>query len=511
MKRRRLLAIGLTCLVLATADRAALAGPPGPPAAEPRMAGAYRLERDGWVYVHLEGSPERIGYQHGVLLAPEIGDLLRVIKPFLEHSTHRDWAFYREASEKMLWPGIDPEYRREIDGIVAGLASKGVSADRWDIVALNANQELPFYYVPWLDRREGKTPTTHAPGNCSALHRHGQLYPGRPDRHRAQCLDELRRRHAVEHHVRHQAGVRLADADGRPAGRDRQRRRLRRHVGRNGHHRDHHHAVRGLGPEGKARVRPCPQGHAVRSLDRRVRPIMLDGNNGGYANDWLVGDIKTGEIALFELGLKNHTVQRTQGRLLLRRQLPGISQAPARGDPVRPAMTRHPRPTPAGPAGSSSSPSTRGRSTSTWASQFETDDFDVISHRREANERTLCGRVEVSPRGVPRVGLDALLSRRHRPVEGHRPPRSPIGWRCGRQVGHHGSDFLAEPLPRTTPRVRLDARAAQGHEVRSVVALRGRHGPGRPDRRSLSEAVSTGDFEPSAPAAWTRARRSSGP
>src|SRR5262252_6038853 len=47
------------------------------------------------------------------------------------------------------------------------------------------------------------------------------------------------------------------------------------------------------------------------SIDDYVR-IMLDGNNGGYANDWLVGDNKTGEIALFELGLKQHSVRRTK-------------------------------------------------------------------------------------------------------------------------------------------------------------------------------------------------------
>ena len=47
------------------------------------------------------------------------------------------------------------------------------------------------------------------------------------------------------------------------------------------------------------------------SIDDYVR-IMLDGNNGGYANDWLLGDNKTGEIALFELGLKNHSVRRTK-------------------------------------------------------------------------------------------------------------------------------------------------------------------------------------------------------
>src|SRR6202158_3283697 len=47
------------------------------------------------------------------------------------------------------------------------------------------------------------------------------------------------------------------------------------------------------------------------SIDDYVS-IMLDGNNGGYANDWLIGDNKTGEIALFELGLKEHSVRRTR-------------------------------------------------------------------------------------------------------------------------------------------------------------------------------------------------------
>ena len=28
----------------------------------------------GWIYVHLEGSPHDIGFQHGYLLAPEIAD-----------------------------------------------------------------------------------------------------------------------------------------------------------------------------------------------------------------------------------------------------------------------------------------------------------------------------------------------------------------------------------------------------------------------------------------------------
>ena len=46
------------------------------------------------------------------------------------------------------------------------------------------------------------------------------------------------------------------------------------------------------------------------SIDEYVE-IMLDGNNGGYANDWLLADNKTGEIARFEIGLKLHRVWRT--------------------------------------------------------------------------------------------------------------------------------------------------------------------------------------------------------
>ena len=35
------------------------------------------------------------------------------------------------------------------------------------------------------------------------------------------------------------------------------------------------------------------------------------------------------------------------------------------------------------------------------AKSFETDAFDVFSKTSGTNERTLCGRVEISPRGVP--------------------------------------------------------------------------------------------------------------
>jgi len=41
---------------------------------DPRLKPAARFEEGGWIYVHLEGDPGAIGYQHGYLLATEIED-----------------------------------------------------------------------------------------------------------------------------------------------------------------------------------------------------------------------------------------------------------------------------------------------------------------------------------------------------------------------------------------------------------------------------------------------------
>src|ERR1700738_5168160 len=93
------------------------------------VSAGYRFERGCWVYVHLEGTPEQIGFQHGALLSAEIEDMVRVIKVESEHSTKRNWAFYRKAARAMLWPHIDAEYQEELSGIAKGMQSKGSKLD----------------------------------------------------------------------------------------------------------------------------------------------------------------------------------------------------------------------------------------------------------------------------------------------------------------------------------------------------------------------------------------------
>ena len=206
MKRTFLAALLVTTGYLAGDQGRAVGGDAKPNDAD-RLVGSYRFERSGWIHVHLQGSPDRIGYQHGYLLADEITDFLRVIKPYLRRRSQANGtgsSTVKTAEQMSLWPSYRPgKYQREIDGIVTGLSAKGVHVDRWDVVALNANQELPYYYVPWVDKKEGKSPTTHAPGNCSAIIATGSYTKDGRIVMEAQRLDQLCCRDAaLEHHLR---------------------------------------------------------------------------------------------------------------------------------------------------------------------------------------------------------------------------------------------------------------------------------------------------------------------
>ena len=113
-----------------------------------RLAKASRENKNGWIYVHLEGSPSDIGYQHGYLLANDIDTSIQAVSYLLQHDTHRDWQFYRNAAKNFLWDKLEQEYKDEINGIVEGLHAQKKNYDSLDITAINAMEELAYYYVP---------------------------------------------------------------------------------------------------------------------------------------------------------------------------------------------------------------------------------------------------------------------------------------------------------------------------------------------------------------------------
>ncbi|MGA7568772.1 MAG: C45 family autoproteolytic acyltransferase/hydrolase, partial [Terriglobales bacterium] len=136
-----------------------------------RLQHAFRRPvKNGWTFVHLQGTPSDIGFQHGYLLAPEIEDMLKVTELEVTHDNGKDWQFFRDAARNMMWPRIETEYREELQGVVDGARAKGVKLDLWDVVALNGAEEWE-YYVKEYNKEHGiqSSASLVAPEHCSAF------------------------------------------------------------------------------------------------------------------------------------------------------------------------------------------------------------------------------------------------------------------------------------------------------------------------------------------------------
>ena len=142
------------------------------PPRDPRLAGAARGARNGWITVRLQGTPAEIGYQHGRLLAAEIADALAVAKLVAHPRRQARLGLLPQGRETVFWPRVDAEYREEMRGIAEGAAAAGAKLDLWDVVALNASIEFG-YYTAILDEdgRSGARPTSAAPSSPPAATR----------------------------------------------------------------------------------------------------------------------------------------------------------------------------------------------------------------------------------------------------------------------------------------------------------------------------------------------------
>ncbi len=382
-------------------------GAAGASSSDGRLQKAYRFQKGGWTYVHLEGSPSDIGYQHGYLLAPEIADAFEAIKLFDTRETQRDWEFFRTTAREMLWPHIDTEYQQELQGIADGAKAQGVNLDVYDIVALNAFEEVPDYYVPWLNKQQkvAGAPKLKSPGNCSAFIATGSTTKDHQIviAHNNWTSYLAGERWVVVFDIQPEHGNRIL-MDGFPG------------VITS----DDDFGVNSAGimvtettitqfegwdPNGKPEfMRSRKAMQYANSIDDYVR-IIKEGNNGGYANDWLVGDRKTGEIAYLELGLKNTPLWRTKDGYF-------VSSNFARDPKLIKEETTFDT------NDASSSPNARharweelmkqehGKVDVALAEQFLSDHFDSFEKKEQADERSLCGHVDVSARGIKEWGWD---------------------------------------------------------------------------------------------------------
>ena len=417
-------------------------------APDPRLANAYKFNEGGWTYVHLEGSPEQVGFQHGYLLAREIEDNVLVYQVEAPQHAKREWSFLRDAAKNVLWPHLDAEYQRELTGIAEGLKAQGSNLDLWDVVALNGYIELSDYYVPWLDAKEGKIAKNEpmAPGKCSAFIATGSATKGGKvviahsnwssyaEGERWTVVFDIVPAHGQHILMDGMPGVITSQDD---------------------------FGVNASGLMITETTLPMIKGfdvHGIAEFDRSRKAmqyatsideyaaIMRKGNNGGYANSWLIGDRKTGEIAYLELGLKNTPLTRKKDGYFVSSNFaadPALIRDDTTGfDPSDPESTMNARHIRA----EQFMKEHYGALDTALAEAYLSDHYDTYEHKIDAGKRSLCGHMETSPVGE-KVWGD--------------PPFDPAGAVTGKvmdsdlaakmsfigRAGHPcGEDFIAAPF-----------------------------------------------------------------
>jgi len=390
-------------LFAASLPVASLAAAARSTSSDPRLAKAFRRpEQNGWIFVHLEGTPAEIGFQHGYLLAPEIEDVHKVIALGLKHDSHKPYNFFRTAAEKVLWPRVEPQYREELQGIVEGLKARGVALDLWDVVALNAWQELSPYYTTWYDKQHDLASLARpVPEHCSAFvavgsyTRDGKVVIA----HNAWTEYKEGSRWNIIFDIAPSQGYRIL-MDGMPG---------LIHSGDDYGVNSAGLAITettigqfvGFDPQGIPefeRARKAMQYSA--NIDDFAR-IMDSGNNGGYANTWLLADTSNNDIGQLELGLKHVTLKRTKDGYFVGSNFPEnpeLIRDEASAFPVSDmsisANARHVR-------WDQLMEQYQGKIDVAAAERFMADHYDTYEKKDDADERTLCGHIELSPRGSP--------------------------------------------------------------------------------------------------------------
>jgi hypothetical protein len=285
------------------------------------LAHAKRGGREGWISLRIAGEPRERGFQHGYLLAQEIDASLRTTRRRWEHQSGMDWPWLVQKAQALFLPKIDSELLEELDGLVEGLAAAGVPTSRAEMIAYNGITELAGYWWPSVKEKLGVRAPDAPKVSCSSFVATGSWTRGggvvlghntMTSYTNADCNLVLEIVPAKGHRILMQgspgwihSGTDFFLTDAGLVGSET--------------------TISGFsgfdetGVPEFVRMRRATQDAS--SIDEWCR-LMREGNNGGYANAWLLGDVNTNEIARLELGLKHVGFERTRDGYFVGSNLP---------------------------------------------------------------------------------------------------------------------------------------------------------------------------------------------
>ena len=278
----------------------------------------YRYPKAGWIYVHIEGEPYDRGYQHGYLLAREIEQYIDRCAAQLDVKSRASaWNNGRTSANALFLRGFDQEILQEMKGIADGAAAAGAkyngrTVDLIDIVTLNTITELGE-----LNAAMPMTPT-----GLEGLHLHRPVEPKPTDGGNdhcsafAACGKATRDGRMVIGHVTwwpetlaEQTNIML---DVQPT--TGHRVLMQSYPGGIQSGTDWYQNDLGVVltettiDQSPFNMQGTPVAYRARksiqygdSIDKVVE-LLKTRNNGLYTNEWIIGDSRTNEIAMLELG-----------------------------------------------------------------------------------------------------------------------------------------------------------------------------------------------------------------
>jgi hypothetical protein len=390
--------------------------PPVPPAAPSTvraewLARAWRVEKEGWIVVHVEGEARARGFQHGALLAPEIADALHIERRVWEYKSGMTWEWLVAETAPFLLRHMDSENLAEIDGLVEGLSSAHVTTTREEMTTYNAYIELAGYWWPLKKKSLGLDSPERSRESCSSF-----IATGSMTADGGIVLGHNTMTGYVDGFVN--VIIDIAPSSGH---------RILMQTCPGWIHSGSDFFITDAGLVGSETTIGGFSGydeHGVPEFCRMRRAtqdadsigqwcdIITRGNNGGYANTWLLGNTRTGEIARLELGLKHVDLTRTHEGYYIGSNIPenlkilrfetDIKETDIR----RSGVARRVR-------WGQLMEQYRGRITAALAKQFEADHYDTYLHRTTLDGRGLCDHSErdslVDPPFDPGGSIDAKV------------------------------------------------------------------------------------------------------
>lgn len=353
---------------------------------------AYRYDKNGWIFLHIEGEPFERGFQRGYLTANEIDEFLKTMAFILKFETAKEIDFFVKAATKLFKGRVSAEYIEEMKGMVAGMERVGKKITFDEVLFMNGFIDISWYWWP-------KQKKSMEPG-CSAFIATGEatadgkivmahnMWCGYTESRFCNIIVDIVPDEGHKILMQSWGPLIYSGTDFFITG-----------AGLIGTETTigSFHGFNRKGTPVFERARKAMQ--YANSIDEWAQ-IMIKNNNGAYANSWLLGDIKTNEIARLELGLKHHSLEKkTTGYIsgsnvtddieILREETEATyddirNPCVARRERWKQLMKKH-----------------YGKIDVEIAKRMLADHYDVYLERENPGSRTICGHFDLDDGSVP--------------------------------------------------------------------------------------------------------------